>query len=142
MRGAHRRAAVAIVCLAASACESVVQTTSTTDDRLSVVSAGQLRGVVSRIDGSPAVRLSVGGLIHGVAVDSATTDAAGVFTMRFANSVSDPTIVDTSLTVFVAAHAAVGHVADSLVLRVPVPVRLSHDLKTLVVTTVQLRASY
>ena len=123
-------------------CDSAAQLASQTGNTLTVTSAGRLDGVITRLDGSAAVRLPVAGQIHGVAVDTATTDGAGAFSMRFSNSVTDPSIVDTSLTVFVVAHAAVGAVADSLVLRVPVPVRLSHDLKTPVVTTVQLRARY
>lgn len=134
--------AIGAVWMLATACDSITQSATPIGGPLAVTSAGHLDGVVTRLDGSAAVRLPVAGLIHGVAVDTATTDAAGTFSMRFTNSVTDPTTVDTSLTVFVAAHAAVGTVADSLVLRVPVQVRLSHELKVPVVTTVQLRAAY
>jgi hypothetical protein len=130
------------VLMLAIGCDGSAQLTTQTGNTLTVTSAGRLDGVITRLDGSAAVRLPVAGQIHGVAVDTATTDGAGAFSMRFSNSVTDPSIVDTSLTVFVVARAAVGAVPDSLVLRVPVPVRLSHDLKTPVVTTVQLRAGY
>jgi hypothetical protein len=75
-------------------------------------------------------------------VITSSTDASGAFSMRVTNGVTDTTIADTVLTIFVTGHATVGRVADSLVMRVPVPVRMSRDLVTPVVTQVALRAGY
>lgn len=106
-------------------------------------SAGRLNGTVLRRDGSPAAGLTITSLIHGAPVAPATiTDGAGAFTVRIINSVATAGVPDTALTVFVNGQMAVGSVSDSLVLREPVIVRMSANLASPVVTTVQLQAAY
>lgn len=106
------------------------------------VSVGMLAGTVTRSGGAAASTLPITAQVHGVVVLSTTTDAGGAFTLRVTNLIAQAQASDTAVTVFVNGRTTVGAVADSLVLREPVLVRLSRTVQSPPVTVVQLSASY
>ena len=139
----HRAGVAAAMLLVAAACDG--STTAGPDDPIvdfAASSVGVLAGTIMRSNGTPAATLPLTAQIHGAVRLSATTDASGAFTMRLDNVIGQVLPTDTLLTVFVNARTQVGGVADSLVLREPVQVRLSRNLATPAVTTVQLRANF
>jgi hypothetical protein len=107
-----------------------------------ITSAGRLEGVVTRESGAPAQGLDVTALNHGVVVASTITGGGGEFSMRFVNGIGENLPADTLLTYFIQARAAVGSVRDSLVLRVPVAIRMTRNVTSPVVTTAELSAAY
>jgi hypothetical protein len=136
------RTLIVAAALSVGACgaERVVQPGDSTDFSLST--AGRLDGVVTRENGSPAQGLLVTALNHGVVVLTATTSGGGAFSMTFVAPIGQQAPGDTLLTFFMQARAAVGGVSDSVVLRQPVPVRMSRDVSVPVVTRVVLRAAF
>jgi hypothetical protein len=107
-----------------------------------VGSIGRLAGVVTRMNGAPAVALTLTAQIHGVVESGATTDTAGAFRMTITSGLPQSLPTDTLLTIFVNARTTVGAVNDSLVLRESVALRMSRNIVSPPVTSAQFRAAY
>ncbi len=123
-------------------CDSATQPPPDGTNDFAATSAGNIEGVVTRLNGAAATNLFLTGQIHGSVVSSATTNGAGAFVLRIVNPPGQPDSASYTLTVVVNATTVVGPVRDSLVLRTPVAVVMTRNITTPAVTTVVLGAAY